>query len=57
MSIRKNTNGSIVIGDFVNGYWFSKMYIYYTKREAIQLFRKEVKEMKRSGNKVNDIIN
>ena len=57
MSIRKNTNGSWVIGDFVNGYWFSKMYIYYTKREAIQLFKKEVKEMKRSGNKVNDLRN
>ena len=32
--------------DIVNGYWETRVYYFYTKREAIRLFRKEMKELR-----------
>ena len=35
---------SEVISDIVNGYWIHQQYYFYTKKEAIKLFRKFRKE-------------
>ena len=34
---------SIAKDQIINGYWVSRVYYFYTKREAIKLFRKENK--------------
>lgn len=39
--IIEKINGWIVIRDVVNGYWVTKKYMYYTLKEAKQLFRKQ----------------
>jgi len=43
MIIDKNREGAWRISDIINGYWVSRVYYFYTKREAIKLFRKENK--------------
>lgn len=44
--IDKNNEGAWRICDIVNGYWETRVYYFYTKREAIRLFRKEMKELR-----------
>ena len=51
MTITKNREGYWVIGDFINGYWVSKMYLYYTKKEAIKKFKEEATIIKVGFNK------
>ena len=46
MIIEKNQYGAYVISDIVKGYWIYKQYYFYTKKEAIKLFRKFRKEKK-----------
>lgn len=41
MTISKTANGYWVISDIVGDYYKSRTYIYYTKTEAIALFREE----------------
>ena len=40
MIIDKNMEGAWVIRDIINGYWEKQIYYFYTKKEAIKLFRK-----------------
>lgn len=42
MTIEKNKEGAWVVSDIVNGYRVSRRYYFYTKREAVRLFRQEV---------------
>ena len=44
--IDRNREGAWRICDEVNGYWETRVYYFYTKREAIRLFRKEMKELR-----------
>ena len=44
--IDKNREGAWRICDIVNGYWETRVYYFYTKREAIRLFRKEMKKLR-----------
>ena len=44
MNIEKNVYGAYVISDIVNGYLVSKQYYYYTKKEAISRFKREVEK-------------
>ena len=43
MTITKNKNGYIVISDIVKGYLVEKRYLYYTKQQAIKLFKETTK--------------
>jgi hypothetical protein len=42
MTIEKNYEGAWVVSDIVGGYWVTRRYYYYTKREALAMFRREV---------------
>jgi hypothetical protein len=44
MIIDKNREGAWRISDIINGYWVERVYYFYTKKEAIKLFRKFRKE-------------
>jgi hypothetical protein len=46
MTITKNTNGSWVVSDIIGGYLVTKQYYFYTKKEAIALFKQETKKGK-----------
>lgn len=50
MSITRNREGAFVISQFVgegfNEYLFTKVYYFYTKREAIAQFRQDIKGAK-----------
>ena len=46
MIIDKNKEGAWVIRDIINGYWEKQIYYFYTKKDAIKLFRKYKKEVK-----------
>ena len=46
MIIDKNIEGAWVIRDIINGYWEKQIYYFYTKKEAIKLFRKYRREIK-----------
>ena len=39
MIIDKNNEGAWRISDIVAGYWVTKVYYFYTKKEAIKMFR------------------
>tara|TARA_R100000808_G_scaffold5051_8_gene15648 strand:+ start:1913 stop:2050 length:138 start_codon:yes stop_codon:yes gene_type:complete len=39
-------NGIITISDIKNNRYIKKRYIYYTKKQAIKLFKNEIKEIK-----------
>ena len=41
MIIEKNREGYWVIKDIIGGYWETRRYLYYTKKQAIQKFKKE----------------
>lgn len=43
MTIEKNSEGAWVISDLVGGYFVTQRYYFYTKREAIKLFREYVR--------------
>jgi len=43
MIVEKNREGAWVVSDIVGGYWVTRRYYYYTKREAVRLFRQEVR--------------
>lgn len=43
MTIDKNAEGAWRISDVVNGYLVTRLYYFYTKREAIALFNKETR--------------
>jgi hypothetical protein len=48
---RKTGNGSLLISDTVGNDWIKKVYYFYSKKEAIKLFReyrREVKNEKKS---------
>ena len=42
MIIEKNVHGAYVISDIIKGQYVSKQYYYYTKKEAIIKFKREV---------------
>jgi hypothetical protein len=42
MVIDRNCEGAWVVSDIVGGYWVSRRYYFYTKREALALFKREV---------------
>ena len=46
MIIDKNNEGAWRISDIINGYWQTKVYYFYTKKDAIKLFRKFRKGLK-----------
>ena len=46
MDIYKNREGAWRICDIVNGYLETRVYYFYTKREAIQKFKQEMKELR-----------
>jgi hypothetical protein len=45
MIVERQGNGSLLISDIVNGYWIKQVYYFYSKKEAIKLFREYRKEM------------
>ena len=38
----KQYHGWIIISDIINGYYTTRKYMYYTKREAIAMFKKDI---------------
>lgn len=49
MSIEKTFQGAWRISDIIAGYLFTRQYFFYTKREAVALFREEVKQQTKKG--------
>jgi hypothetical protein len=47
MSIRKTYQGAIEISDIIDGRLFSRQYFGHTKRQAINLFKAEIKHTKK----------
>ena len=45
MIIERQGNGSLLISDMVNGYLLKQVYYFYSKREAIKLFKNLKKDM------------
>lgn len=43
MIIEKNSEGAWVISETVRGYLVTQRYYFYTKREAVRLFREYVR--------------
>lgn len=41
--IERNSEGAWVVSDTIGGYWVTRRYYYYTKREALRLFKQEFK--------------
>jgi hypothetical protein len=50
MIIDKNNEGAWRISDSINGYLETKVYYFYTKKEAVKLFNQFKKLMKRQEN-------
>ena len=46
MIIERQHNGSLLISDIVNGYWIKQVYYFYSKKEAIKLFKNLKKDMR-----------
>jgi hypothetical protein len=46
MTIERQHNGSLLISDIVNGYHVKKVYYFYSKKEAMKLFREYIKKEK-----------
>ena len=42
---RNKINGSLIISDIKNGYWFKRIYYFYTKAQAVKMFKKELKQI------------
>jgi hypothetical protein len=45
MIIERQGNGSLLISDIVDGYLLKQVYYFYSKREAIKLFKNIKKDM------------
>ena len=45
MIIERQGNGSLLISDIVDGYLLKQVYYFYSKREAIKLFKNLKKDM------------
>jgi hypothetical protein len=43
MTAQKNSAGAWVVSDIVGGYLVTRVYYYYTKREALAQFKREVR--------------
>ena len=43
MMIEKNIYGYWIVSDIIKGYLIERKYLYYTKEEAIRMFKKEFK--------------
>lgn len=41
MIINKNKYGAWHISDIINGYWISEVYYFYTRKNAIRLFKQQ----------------
>ncbi len=46
MIVERQSNGSLLISDIVDGYWIKQVYYFYSKKEAIKLFREYRKKEK-----------
>ena len=46
MIIDKNREGAWRIADIIKGYWHTQVYYFYTKKDAIKLFRKYRRDVK-----------
>ena len=42
---RHKINGSLIISDIKNGYWFKRIYYFYTKKQAVKEFRQALKQI------------
>ena len=42
---RNKINGSLIISDIKNGYLFKKVYYFYTKKQAVKMFKQELKQI------------
>ena len=40
---KRKSDGALLISDIINGYYVKRTYIGYTKRQAISMFKKEMK--------------
>ena len=45
MIVERQGNGSLLISDIVDGYLLKQVYYFYSKREAIKLFKNIKKDM------------
>jgi len=45
MIIDKNNEGAWRVSDIINGYWETKVYYFYSKKEAVKLFRQHKKQL------------
>ena len=45
MLVERQGNGSLLISDIVDGYLLKQVYYFYSKREAIKLFKNLKKDM------------
>ena len=45
MIVERQDNGSLLISDMIEGYWLKEVYYFYSKKEAIKLFKNIKKEM------------
>lgn len=43
MIVEKNKRGYWIISDIINGYWITRKYLYYTKKESINLYKQETR--------------
>jgi hypothetical protein len=41
MTAQKNSEGAWIVSDIIGGYLVTRTYYYYSKREAIALFKRE----------------
>ena len=57
MIIERQSNGSLLISDIVNGYWIKQVYYFYSKKEAIKLFREYRKKEKAALQKKKQFLN
>jgi hypothetical protein len=54
MIIDKNREGAWRICENINGYLETKVYYFYTKKEAIKLFREYRRKLKKGGTNENN---
>jgi hypothetical protein len=50
MIVVRNHDGSYLISDVIDGYRVARRYIGHTKRDAQQLFTREIKQLTKGGN-------
>jgi hypothetical protein len=51
MIVERQSNGSLLISDTVGNDWIKKVYYFYSKKEAIKLFREYRREVKNEKTK------